>query len=114
MNLNVLKELDIDVMPATKYVANPFKIIDERYDSVIYAAEVYEFRDSWLEFVCCIFALTEQDLAKQLKDIYNCEYPYPLPKERTLHGFMDWWQNHVKGNSPTCEQYDNIIDKFKN
>lgn len=110
--MKTLEKLGIKVLPASKYVAQPFKIIDQRIDTVYYAAQIFEFRDQWLEFVCILYAHTEQELAKQLKDIYKCDYPYPLPKEKALDGFVNWWQNTVNGNYISNSQFDNLVEKF--
>lgn len=85
--MQTLKNLGINILPPTKMVAEPFKLVD--FDGLTYyCAKIYEFRDTWIEYVTTIYCTNEPDLKKQLKEYYNCDYFM----ERTLKNFLNWYQ----------------------
>lgn len=104
--METLKNLNIDILPPTKIVARAFQIVDID-NEIYYAAEVSEFRDFWIEPVTVVFALSEDDLKKQLKRIYNCDHMM----ERTLKNFILWYENltHKKLSKKDMKK---IVDKF--
>ena len=104
-NSRTLKNLGIDIKPATKNVANTFTCED--IDGVTYfGAEIYEFRDIYLVYTTCIYACSEPELKTQLKNLYNCEYFM----RRTLNNFCQWYQSF--GKKLTNNEINSISKKF--
>ena len=106
--METLIELGIDILPPTKMVARPFKVVDTN-NEIYFAAEVSEFRDFWLESVGVVFAVTETELKDILQKKYRCEYF----TERTLKNFVIWYKN-LTNRQISVSEMNKVINKFVN
>ena len=100
--MTLLKELKIDVLPATNIFAKRIEI------NGFFGAEIFENRDFFFVHIGNIFCLTEADLRWQLKSLYGCD----LTNKKTIEGFMDLYQNKIHGQYISHQSYENILDKF--
>lgn len=99
-----LKNLGVLVKPPSKMVAQPICAIN--YGKIYYGAKVYEFRDTWLEYVGTFYSLSESALKKELKESFNCHYLMT----RNIKNFVNWYQSF--GRKLTTEEIKSISKKF--
>lgn len=84
--MELLKTLEIDILPPTSNFAIPFKVFHG--GKTYFCAEIYEFRDDWAEYVGNIHCVSEIALKCELKESFNIDYRF----ERTLKNFIDWFE----------------------
>lgn len=101
-----IKNLGVNILPPVKNFAISFMIKDKERN--YFCADIYEFRETFCEYIGNIHTYSEKDLKNELKKSFNVDYLM----QRNIKNFTEWYEK-ISNKKLTEKQIKKVSLKFR-